>query len=109
MVARCRAVLQGGSKYSLCCRPQALAGLRYLHRDLRVIHRDIKPSNLLLSSSGVLKISDFGVRPSLLIRTDPRQDGRKGIGNWRSRQGLETMTAFVPLPTCHLSWDLCLP
>ena len=41
--------------------PQALLGLTYLHRDLRVIHRDIKPSNLLLSTSGTLKISDFGV------------------------------------------------
>ncbi len=44
---------------------QALAGLRHLHRELRVIHRDIKPSNMLLTSSGQLKITDFGVSGQL--------------------------------------------
>lgn len=44
---------------------QALQGLDYLHREMRVIHRDIKPSNLLLGSQGVIKISDFGVSGQL--------------------------------------------
>ncbi len=34
--------------------------LRHAH-DRGVIHRDIKPGNLLLTESGVLKLSDFGI------------------------------------------------
>ncbi|WIA30403.1 hypothetical protein OEZ86_000488 [Tetradesmus obliquus] len=38
---------------------QAVAGLEYLHFH-KVVHGDIKPENLLVSSNGELKISDFG-------------------------------------------------
>ncbi|KAG2439821.1 hypothetical protein HYH02_010455 [Chlamydomonas schloesseri] len=44
---------------------QLVAGLTYLHKELKVVHRDIKPSNLLLNGAGEVKISDFGVSGQL--------------------------------------------
>lgn len=39
---------------------QTLNGLNYLHSH-KSIHRDIKPANILCSSSGLIKIADFGI------------------------------------------------
>jgi calcium-dependent protein kinase len=36
-----------------------LKGVNYLHKQ-KIVHRDLKPENILFSSSGVLKIVDFG-------------------------------------------------
>lgn len=46
---------------------QVVEGLMYLHDTKRVIHRDVKPSNLLISEGGHVKIADFGV--SKLVHT----------------------------------------
>ncbi|XP_067009353.1 cyclin-dependent kinase 7 [Anabrus simplex] len=37
-----------------------LQGLEYLHVNW-ILHRDLKPNNLLVNSSGILKIGDFGL------------------------------------------------
>eukprot|EP00961_Rhodomonas_salina_P295217 3935248-Rhodomonas_salina.1 len=80
----------GGDLYQMLCRQrtkrkpvsvrrvkmwtvQMCEALKYLHSQ-RVIHRDVKPMNVLLDSSGDLKIADFGlarhgVTPSKLAKT----------------------------------------
>jgi response regulator RpfG family c-di-GMP phosphodiesterase/tRNA A-37 threonylcarbamoyl transferase component Bud32 len=51
---------------------QAAAGLQAAH-DQHLVHRDLKPSNLLLSSTGQVKLVDFGLVRQFSSRlTDPR-------------------------------------
>lgn len=42
-----------------CYFKQLIRGVNYMH-EMGVAHRDLKPENLLLTSDGVLKITDFG-------------------------------------------------
>jgi cyclin-dependent kinase 7 len=39
---------------------QTLRGLEYLHLNW-ILHRDLKPNNLLVTSTGILKVGDFGL------------------------------------------------
>lgn len=43
-----------------------LKGLSYLYEKHAIIHRDVKPSNILVNSSGEIKICDFGVSGQLI-------------------------------------------
>lgn len=52
---------------------QALNGLEHAHR-LSVIHRDIKPGNLIVTTSGEIKVMDFGIA-RLLARARTTQIG----------------------------------
>lgn len=42
-----------------------LKGLEYLHQQ-RIIHRDVKPSNILVTQEGQMKLCDFGVSGELI-------------------------------------------
>jgi serine/threonine protein kinase len=39
-------------------------GMAFAHKCLGIVHRDVKPENCLLTSAGVLKITDFGLARS---------------------------------------------
>ncbi|CAO3591370.1 unnamed protein product [Absidia cylindrospora] len=53
-----------------CLMVQLLRGLEYCHSH-SIIHRDLKMSNLLLTSTGLLKIADFGLARTLSLPGKP--------------------------------------
>ncbi len=64
---------------------EVLKGLEYAHgyvghdgRPLQIVHRDVSPSNVLLSSDGQIKVSDFGLATSALRQIHTESGAVKG-------------------------------
>ncbi|XP_069686477.1 uncharacterized protein [Periplaneta americana] len=65
---------------------QLLAGLRFLHtQDIPIVHGNLKPSNILISNTGVLKLADFGLSEILYKYIRPP----KSTQIWWSRETYE--------------------
>eukprot|EP01091_Cochliopodium_minus_P008875 TRINITY_DN2088_c0_g1_i2.p1 TRINITY_DN2088_c0_g1~~TRINITY_DN2088_c0_g1_i2.p1 ORF type:complete len:795 (-),score=255.96 TRINITY_DN2088_c0_g1_i2:79-2463(-) len=43
-----------------CIMKQILDGLHFIHKN-EILHRDIKPANILISNTGIVKLTDFGL------------------------------------------------
>jgi len=63
---------------------QVLLGLNYLH-EKGIAHRDIKASNILLTSSGCVKLADFGL--TRLSSQNP--GGMKGSSAWMAPEVIQ--------------------
>jgi len=65
-------------KVSVCI--DVLRALAYLHnrKPHSIIHRDIKPTNVLMTRSGVAKLTDFGLSRMKNTIMDEREDSKNG-------------------------------
>lgn len=78
---------------------QALSVLAFLHEQ-HLIHRDVKPSNLLLTKDGDLKLADLGLA-GRLDRLDDPEGGTPGVGT-PGYMSPEHAAGGDPMP----AWDL---
>ncbi|CUG86512.1 protein kinase, putative, partial [Bodo saltans] len=65
-----------GLRDTIVCRyvREALQGLAFLH-SRGIVHRDLKPGNMLLSSEGTVKLTDFGTSGTLEHAAETVQTG----------------------------------
>ena len=73
----------------------AVSGLQHIHA-CGIVHNDIKPANLLITSSGVVQIGDFGIA----LEHGKFEDGREGDARFVA---IFSLTFFLPLPSTHPS------
>ena len=81
---------------------QVLKGLDYLHHN-GVVHCNLKAANILMTQSGELKLSDFGI--SLYLRAIEHMDKPRGVPcmlNWAAPEVIE----LRPVSTKSDIWSL---
>jgi len=89
---------------------QVCSGLDYAHklkvngRWVELVHCDLKPSNILISNSGIVKIADFGIAHAVGYTDDI--DGIRGTPSYMSPEQSrnQAMTAQSDI----FSWGICL-
>jgi serine/threonine protein kinase len=68
---------------------QIANGLDYIHWK-KLVHRDIKPENILISTTGQMKLSDFGLSKQISTRGTCSMSGIKGTLLWMAPELLSS-------------------
>jgi len=63
-----------------------VGGLKYLYTEHRIVHRDLNPSNILVNSSGQIKLYNFGFSSQLL---DSVADTFVGTGTYMAPERIQ--------------------
>ena len=82
---------------------QVAMGVHHLHTVAHIAHNDLKPSNILLTKAGVVKIADFGVSSYAGPPDPPKRSKRRGSkassgkGNVARRRASRIATSKSPV------------
>ncbi|TKY75105.1 Mitogen-activated protein kinase kinase kinase YODA [Spatholobus suberectus] len=80
-----------------------LSGLAYLH-STKTIHRDIKGANLLVDSSGIVKLADFGV--SKILTEKSYELSLKGSPYWMAPELMKAAIKKESSPDVAMAIDI---